>query len=147
MTAGRPAIYSKELADQVLEKLALGRSLRSVLQDEGMPAMTTVFKWLREIPEFTQQYTRAKMESANADHDKLDDIAQKVLDGEVDPNAARVAADIIKWSTSKKDPKRYGQVVTQQITGSLNLSNLTDEELKAKLAALMAISNGSVPEN
>jgi hypothetical protein len=57
---------------------------------------------------FRNHYTRAKEESGDADQDKLDEIAEKVLTGEIDPQAARVAADIIKWSASKKKPKKYG---------------------------------------
>jgi DNA-binding ferritin-like protein len=63
---------------------------------------------MQKDEEFRKQYTRAKEESGDADQDKLDEIAERVLDGSLDPQAARVAADIIKWSASKKKPKKYG---------------------------------------
>lgn len=71
---------------------------------------------MQKDEEFRNHYTRAKEESGDADQDKLDEIAEKVLTGEIDPQAARVAADIIKWSASKKKPKKYGDRIQQDVT-------------------------------
>ena len=35
-------------------------------------------------------------------------MAQKVVDGNLDPNAGRVAIDALKWIASKLKPKAYG---------------------------------------
>src|SRR5690348_10848638 len=72
---GRPTTYTQELADAICEELALGTSMRSVSKNPDMPAMSTMFKWLREHPEFSEQYTRAKQESADAMAEDVLDIA------------------------------------------------------------------------
>jgi len=83
MTAiGRPPTYSIEThGDALCAELALGRSLRSVCRDEGMPSMTVVMGWLRLSPEFQQQYARAKDEAADALVEEMLDIADTPLEG------------------------------------------------------------------
>lgn len=72
---GRPSKYTKELADAICERLAMGESMRTVCIGETMPAMSTIFKWLRENDKFSEQYARAKQESADAMAEEILDIA------------------------------------------------------------------------
>lgn len=106
----RPTKYTQDLANTICSQLAEGRSLRSVLADEAMPSMATVFNWLGDETkkEFLEQYARAKEEAADALADDIQDISDKVLKKEYDPQAARVAMDGKKWIASKLKPKRYG---------------------------------------
>lgn len=129
---GRPSIYSKELADQICEQLAQGLSMRTVCKADDMPCMSTVFKWLREKDEFSQQYARAKQESADALVEEMLDIADDgendwmrrhgkdeedywVLNGE-HIQRSKVRIDTRKWIASKLKPKKYGDKV--QHTGA-----------------------------
>ncbi len=118
MPGGRPSKYTQELADEFCSRIGEGNSMRKVCLADDMPEGRTVWRWLRTKEKFSQQYARAKEESGDADQDKLDEIAEKVLQGEIEPQAARVAADIIKWSASKKKPKKYGDKIQQDHTSS-----------------------------
>lgn len=134
MTAGRPTTYSLELADAICERLANGESLRSVCRKEEFPAMSTVFKWLREIPEFSQQYVKAKEESADALVEDMLDIAddgtndwmeQKNGDDEIigwklngeHVQRSKLRVDVRKWAASKLKAKKYGDKITQEVSG------------------------------
>jgi hypothetical protein len=139
---GRPSVYSLELADKICERLACGESMRSVCRDDAMPAMSTLFKWLREIPQFSQQYEKAKEESAEALMEDILDIADNdvkapvIVDGEpviiggkvverVDSAAvshAKLRVDARKWAASKLKPKKYGD--------KLNVGGQEDNPLK-----------------
>jgi hypothetical protein len=125
--------FSDELAASICAMLAEGKSLRRVLKEPGMPAMSTVFVWLQNYPSFTEQYARAKEESADALADDIIDLAERVERGEVDPNAARVSLDAKKWSASKLKPKKYGDKVDLTTNGKdmptpiLGMLNITDE--------------------
>jgi len=135
---GRPKKYSKKLADEVCSLIAQGNSMRKVAAMESMPCGQTLFSWFRLHPTFLEQYARAKEESGDADQDKLDEIAEKVLTGVYEPQQARVAADIIKWSASKKKPKKYGDRVYQEtkhsgVVGMKDVTEMTEEELQAEL--------------
>lgn len=75
MTAGRPTTYTQELADSICERLAQGESLRTACKDDKMPCVASVFNWMRTHPEFLEQYTRAKQESADAMAEDVIDIS------------------------------------------------------------------------
>lgn len=124
----RPTDYSLELVDRICARLAQGESMRSVARDEEMPALSTIFKWLREHKEFSDQYAIAKEESADALVDDMLDIADNqveqplIVDGlplqvdgklvmvkdAVSVNHARLRVDTRKWAASKLKPKKYG---------------------------------------
>lgn len=120
---GRPSIYSQGLADKVCEKIAEGYSMRSVCAFEGLPSISTVFKWIRENKEFAQQYARATEERTEAMSEEILDIADdgsndfmvitkgkgsyEVENKEV-TNRSRLRVDTRKWLMSKMKPKKYG---------------------------------------
>lgn len=55
-----PSGYSEAVAGAICERLAIGESLTSVCRDPAMPAIGTVYYWLRRHPEFVERYRRAK---------------------------------------------------------------------------------------
>lgn len=125
---GRPSDYSQELADRICAELAEGKSMRTVCIAEDMPVMSTVFKWLRERKEFSEQYTKAKMESADALVEEMVDIADDGRndwmeahdkDGEFvgykvngdHIQRSRLRVETRKWIAAKLKPKKYGEKV------------------------------------
>lgn len=133
-SVGRPCLYSSDLADEICERLAGGESMRSISKDDRMPAMSTLFKWLREIEEFSQQYARAKEECADmyaeeiieiADDGSNDWMEKQDKDGGVigwqlngeHVQRSRLRVDSRKWIASKLKPKKYGEKVTSEHTG------------------------------
>ncbi len=150
MPSGRPTDYNVELIDVICERLAAGESMRSISRDEDMPAMSTLFKWLRENEEFSEQYVKAKEESADALVEDMLDIADNQvsqpllvdgvplkIDGEIiqikdGPSVqhARLRVDTRKWAASKLKPKKYGDKLHQEIEIK-DLKNLTVKELEA----------------
>lgn len=124
---GRPTKYSKELAQKICARLAMGESMRTVCKDESLPAMSTLFKWLSEIKEFSEQYEKAKQESTDAMAEEILDIADdgtndymeiERADGSVKEvlNAehvqrSRLRVDTRKWLMAKMKPKKYGDKI------------------------------------
>jgi hypothetical protein len=147
MPAGRPPLpFHEDAADQILEAIADGQGLVSFLkQREDMPSYSTVMRWIRDNPEFAEMYTRACEDMADNDADKISDVAERVIRGEIDPQAARVAIDAYKWSAGKRRPRKYGdkieidQTTRVAVTHTLDVTNLSLEELDALEKAL---SNG-----
>ena len=68
--------------------------------------------------------------------DKIEDIAEKVLSGVYEPQAARVAIDAFKWTAGKKLPKKYGERQHIEHGGKIGLADLTNAELTKKLEDL-----------
>lgn len=123
-SVGRPSDYTQDLADRMCAQLADGVSLRKVCDAEGMPDKATVFRWLRTIPEFRDQYTRAKEESADILAEEVLEIADEGSNDWMATNDAdnpgyrfngeavarsRLRVDTRKWIASKLKPKKYGE--------------------------------------
>ncbi|NLE05816.1 MAG: hypothetical protein GX638_13605 [Crenarchaeota archaeon] len=100
-----------DIFDKVIEDIINGLSVRRILKREGMPSYNHLSKWIDARPEWGKRYARAKQESAEADADNVNYIAELCLSGEIDPSVARVAIDAYKWSSGKKKPKKYGDMV------------------------------------
>lgn len=125
---GRPSEFTQETADAICQRLIEGESLRTICKTEGMPAASTVFRWLSERKSFQEQYARAR--EAQADH-LAEEILQIADDGENDTYEvdgetrtnqdvvarSRLRVDARKWLASKMAPKKYGEKVTQEHTG------------------------------
>lgn len=109
MPAGRPSSYSQEKADAICQRIACGESLAEICRSSKMPNYSTVMRWLNAHEEFSKNYTRAREAQGDADADSVGDIANLVLKGKVDPQAARVAIDALKWTAAKRAPKKYGE--------------------------------------
>jgi hypothetical protein len=121
---GRPEIWNQELADKVCEKIAQGYSMRTVCAPNDMPSISTLFKWIREKPEFSQQYARATEERTEAMAEDILDIADdgsndlmtiqkgdnsyEIENKEV-TNRSRLRVDTRKWLMAKMKPKKYGE--------------------------------------
>ena len=114
---GRPSLYTQELADEICSRLADGESLRKICRDDAMPEGRTVWKWLRKHEEFVQQYARAKEEAADSLAEDIQNIADKTLSGDYEPQASRVAIDAYKWTASKLKPKKYGDKIDHTTNG------------------------------
>lgn len=125
----RSTEYTPEIADAICERLSGGESLRAICCDVDMPAQSTVFKWLSEQKQFSEQYARAR--EAQADY-MADEILQIADDGKNDTYLddegrsrtdqdviarSRLRVDARKWLASKMAPKKYGDKITQELTG------------------------------
>lgn len=113
MTIGRPSLYTQELADAICEQIAEGKSLRTICRADDMPGARTVHDWLRDKPDFSQQYAKAREDQADFYADEIIALA----DNAEDVNKARLQIDTRKWVASKLKAKKYGDKVTNEYTG------------------------------
>lgn len=134
MTSGRPSDFTPEIAQEICEKLAQGRTLRDVCRDDGMPAESTVRLWaLEDRQGFSAQYTRAREVGYMSMADELMEVADDgsndwmerkdddgkssyVINGE-HVQRSRLRVDTRKWLLSKALPKLFGDKITQEHTG------------------------------
>ena len=109
---GRPSSYTDERADELCTWIATGNSLRSFCKIHGMEAQT-VYRWMRERPDFQQRYARAHEDRADSLADEMCDIADEVAanGGSIEAvQAARLRIDTRKWIAAKLRPGRWGEV-------------------------------------
>jgi hypothetical protein len=120
--AARPAArkrieYSVALAEQILDHIIDGRTLVEIEKTGGMPCRSVILKWRKQHEEFGERYAEAMDMRADADADEVDDIARRVLRGEIDSNTGRAVIDALKWATSHRAPRRYGTKVSAELSG------------------------------
>lgn len=146
MAAGRPSDYTEEMANALCDRLATGESLTAICKSKGMPSKPTVLRWLTKNEEFRTQYGKARELSQDAVAEEyfeiLDAEPPKKADGSFDSGAvmwAKNRADARKWYLSKIAPKRYGDKLQTEHSGTINHSNLTEEELERRIAELSKV--------
>ena len=123
---GRPSDYTPEKGHEICFLLSTGMSLRTVCLREGMPDGVTVFKWMRDYPEFLKHYALAKQESSDAMAEDIQDIADETISviksgaekkSSALAQAQRLRVDTRKWLMSKMKPKRYGDTIDVKSDG------------------------------
>ena len=125
---GRPSAYSEKIAAEVCERLAAGESLRAICRDGHMPPESTIRGWaIEDYSGFSARYARAReiqteryaeeiLQIADADYTGPDGTTDNAL-----IQQARLRVDSRKWLLSKMLPKRYGDRVGIDSTGSLTV--------------------------
>lgn len=121
MAGGRPTKYTKELGEQICERIATSSDgLRKICKEFDITPFTLI-KWLTDTDkkEFSQQYARAKQSQADMLAEEILEIADesskdttKTETGELANNEwinrSRLRVDARKWLASKLAPKKYG---------------------------------------
>ena len=116
---GRPTDYNEEKALAICDKIINGMSVRKICAEEDMPSVKTLFRWLDAHEEFRQQYARARDIQGEMEFDEIIDIADLPIGADMATiAAARLRVDTRKWIVSKKLPKKYGEKITQEVTGA-----------------------------
>lgn len=134
---GRPTSYTQELADDICQHLSMGESLRKTCSYKGMPDVKTIFNWFRTQPEFLQQYTRAKEESADAMAEDVLYISDAVKVSTEAVAKAKLRIETRKWLMAKMKPKKFGEKIDVNSTGEIvhKWGDMDDEELERALKA------------
>lgn len=117
-----PVKFTQELADDICTHLANGIGLREYCRRPGTPAAGSIFRWVDDNEAFREQYTRARIYQADADVDQINDLAKLTMEGGIDPSAARVAIDALKWTSSRRAPKKYGDRLELEHAGKIALT-------------------------
>lgn len=121
---GRPTKYTSALAKEICTAISSSSQGMSMLCKENprWPNKDTIFTWLKDNKDFSDQYVRAKQAQIECVVDELleiadDDSCDQVLttDGQVHFNSsaiqrARLRIDTRKWLACKLVPKVYGRL-------------------------------------
>jgi hypothetical protein len=126
---GRPSDYQQSIADEICARLSEGEPLAQICRDDGMPAVRTVSDWKRAHESFSANFAHAREEGFDRIAADCLDIADETSgdtihteDGDR-PNTEWISRSKLRIETrlkllAKWDPKRYGEKVTQELTGS-----------------------------
>jgi hypothetical protein len=138
---GRPQSYTPELAKEICDVITSTSkgTKRLCAEYSHWPCQDTLFTWLKQYPEFSEQYKRAKICQVELLVDELIDIADDssqdlVTDesGTVRYNAGCVARSKLrietrKWIAARLVPRVYG---TKGDEDSYTSNGAISEEMK-----------------
>lgn len=112
-------------AQSIIERIADGTHATVIAQELGVSTYR-LFAFLGR-PEHLTQWQASKLHRAHVLVDRIQQITTAVIEGRIDPNAARVAMDALKWLAGKLN-QDYGD--KQQI----EVTNVTPAEALKRLA-------------
>jgi hypothetical protein len=139
---GRPTEYTHAVANSICQLIEQGYSLRGIVAfDPHVPSRATVHRWLREHPEFRDQYAHAQERRADA----YFEMALEVSYSEPDVQRARLIVDTLKWAAGRLSPKRYGrQVLIEGDAPQFSAVSLMLKQIVSKPHVLAEIAAGEV---
>lgn len=113
--AGRPSKYSPQLADIICERMINGEDLTKICEDKGMPSRVTVWRWMKQHPEFATQYAHAREALAEFEIDHLRELASKCTEENYKSTAVKL--NHFQWRLMKISPKRFGDKLKAEVSG------------------------------
>ena len=113
-----PQKWTDKTYSEFLKRIGEGRSARSVCGDKDMPTWRSISNRLNENSDFAAAYSLAMENRGQVYADRISEIIDQVVSGQIDPNAGRVAIDGLKWVSSKLAPKKYGDIHRHEVKHS-----------------------------
>lgn len=107
----RAAHYTRRIAGEICNFIALGNSLEQALHKVGYlaPSMPMVWKWLDEHEEFREKYNRARTLQADRLADKTLEMVKDILADPRNVSAYRLAIDVFQYHAAVRNPKVYNK--------------------------------------
>jgi hypothetical protein len=120
---------------RILNLMASGMSLSAILRMPNMPSYGWAKLQLRQNRELRAQYDEAVSDRADVLAEQIEAIADEECPADLDgPSKTawtarqRLRFDARRWASSKLAPRRYGDRITVEQTGTIvNLQALVDE--------------------
>lgn len=146
---GRPSKYTEALVDEICERLSNGKTLRSICRDDHMPHWNTVYQWMADDVTISGRIARARDLGADAIAEGtveiIDQEPERDQYGKIDPGWVahqKLRAEHRLKLLAKWQPKKYGDRITQELTGANGGPILTKDVSDLSDAELAAIANG-----
>lgn len=110
-----------EIAQAIIERIAAGEFLTDICRDPGMPARQTFWEWVDRDEELATRCARARARAATEDERAVAELARRVVAGEIEPDAARTAANMHTWLAKVRNPKVYGDKLDVEHKGRITV--------------------------
>ena len=133
---GRPSNYSLTIATKICADIANGLSMREIAGKPGYPAKErTIWSWLNKHDGFRQEYANARVAQQDWAADEVVRTGKRAIEGEIDPQAARVYSEALKWRAGKLNSKYADRQVIEHDMSDKLLDRIEQAESRMKLAS------------
>ena len=143
--------YSEEIALEVCQRVAEGEHLKGICSDPRLPGTTTIYRWMADNDTFRVAFARAReaqMDTFSQEIISIADDASKDFTERIDKNGdVELVEDpqMVQRSKLRIDTRWrlmstlaraiYGDKVDLKVSGNIEVSGLSDEELEARTRA------------
>ena len=117
------AMETPEFWDKIFDAISSGIALMEYCQVEDIP-YTVVQGRMRRSPELTARLGRAREARASVHAERMEDIANRVESGELDPKRAQVSLQARQWRASRMDSKIWGDL--QKVQADIKVADVTE---------------------
>jgi hypothetical protein len=114
---GRKSDFDEEVAKAIIKRIENGASMREIGRDPAFPHDSTIRRWRDEHPQFARECARADESRGDIIVDELEDIENKLMNGSLAPDVARVVISSKQWRASKLNDRKYGTKSTNSLVG------------------------------
>jgi hypothetical protein len=114
--------FSRPLADIIVQEITEGLGITKACSKYNI-TYSTLMNWAEKYPDFGKELDKAKRYRADATHDKIVDLVEKLslAKTKTEVEAIGKSADILKWSAEKSDPQRFGNKADKGPQGVTNI--------------------------
>src|SRR5260370_26902393 len=98
---GRPTLKTRELCEEICERLAQGERLTDICRDAAMPDWSTVHRWAARCDAFRNDLARAREQQAEVWADEVRDISDAELPTREAIRRARLRMQSRQWLAGK----------------------------------------------
>lgn len=123
---------SREQLETIFAEVSKGKSVTSQLDRAGI-GFQQFYEALDKDKALGECYARARRHQAESGQGRIIDAVDKLFAGEMDPNAARVAIDALKWNAARMHPAIYGDKLQTEHSGEVTVRSV---RLKKELPAI-----------
>lgn len=129
--------YCQATAEAIFEQLCEGEGMVGICRDRAMPSVSTVYRWMKEIPAFREMVELAREIQA----DWLAELGWEIARDMGQDDAPRTAVKLkqLRWWAGKIAPRKYGggwdEARPAPVRVEVRLAPPTLEELAAARAA------------
>ena len=117
--------FSRPLGDLIIQEIIGGMGITKACKKYDI-TYPTLMNWTESHPEFGKALDKAKRYRADKTHDDIVDLVSRLTAPDFKMNKTQVeaigkAADLLKWSSEKSDPTRYGNKQDKGGNGAINI--------------------------
>lgn len=110
-----PVHFSQKLFDEMMTEVMEGRTIREICSGGKRPSIDGFYGWVARDPKLAEQYTRAR--EISSDGFEADILALARSTNPENATANKAAFEMLRWTASKRAPRRYGDKQTLEHTG------------------------------
>ena len=112
-----------EFWDKIFDTISAGVALMEYCQVEDIPYNVVQGK-IRRSADLTARLGRAREARASVHAERMEDIANRVESGELDPKRAQVSLQARQWLASRMDSKIWGDL--QKVEANVKVADVTE---------------------